>query len=232
MTEGSKVTTLTYFALKAAIFPAVCVMEVGGVEYQGKPVTLGPFSNDLCVAETWADMKPKVPNGQLPVMTLEDGSVVPESGAIMRACAAQAGLLGTGKDFIISEMLIGMVADLVKTTFGSGKIPTAFTVEKFKEAGNVKEFNEVTKPAALAQIGKFDKWLLPAGDRFTGSGQTLGEIELWCKLYMISNGSIPEVAGGKLEPFFKRMSALPGIKKVLAGESKLGLLHDYLVPMP
>lgn len=48
-----QVTTLTYFALKAAIFPAVCVMEVGGVEYQGKPVTLGPFSNDLCVAETW-----------------------------------------------------------------------------------------------------------------------------------------------------------------------------------
>ncbi|MGB1591550.1 MAG: hypothetical protein ACPIOQ_02270 [Promethearchaeia archaeon] len=49
----AQVTTLTYFALKAAIFPAVCVMEVGGVEYQGKPVTLGPFSNDLCVAETW-----------------------------------------------------------------------------------------------------------------------------------------------------------------------------------
>ena len=73
-------------------------------------------------------------------------------------------------------MLIGMVADLVKTTFGSGKIPTAFTVEKFKDAGNVKEFNEVTKPAALAQIGKFDKWLLPAGDRFTGSGQTVSAL--------------------------------------------------------
>jgi hypothetical protein len=27
-------------------------------------------------------------------------------------------LLGTGKDFVISEMLIGMTGDLVKDTFG------------------------------------------------------------------------------------------------------------------
>ena len=41
----------------------------------------------LTCAWQWAnraEMKPKVPNGQLPVMTLEDGSMVPESGAIMR----------------------------------------------------------------------------------------------------------------------------------------------------
>jgi hypothetical protein len=163
-----QVKKLTYFALKAAIFPAVCVLEVGpdaararalpprslhapshppthaipparapfpfltlshsifpprsrsqvgGAEYEGQTVGMGAFTNDL-VKDQWPDLKPTTPNGQLPTCTLEDGSVIPESGAIMRACAAQTGLLGTGKDFVISEMLIGMTGDLVKDTFG------------------------------------------------------------------------------------------------------------------
>jgi hypothetical protein len=156
-----QVKKLTYFALKAAIFPAVCVMEVGtdaararalapypppapshaarapfpflalshstfpprsrsqvgGAEYEGQPVGMASFQNDL-VKDQWPDLKATTPNGQLPTCTLEDGSVIPESGAIMRACAAQTGLLGTGKDFVISEMLIGMTGDLVKDTFG------------------------------------------------------------------------------------------------------------------
>ena len=78
---------------------------------------MGAFTNDL-VKDQWPDLKPNTPNGQLPICTLEDGTVIPESGAIMRACAAQTGLLGTGKDFVISEMLIGMTGDLVKETFG------------------------------------------------------------------------------------------------------------------
>ena len=78
---------------------------------------MGPFSNDVA-KDKWDDVKPTTPNGQLPICTLEDGSVIPESGAIMRACAAQTGLLGKGKDFVISEMLVGMTGDLVKETFG------------------------------------------------------------------------------------------------------------------
>ena len=91
--------------------------QVGGADYEGQPVSMGPFSNDVA-KDKWEDVKPTTPNGQLPICTLEDGSVIPESGAIMRACAAQTGLLGKGKDFVISEMLVGMTADLVKETFG------------------------------------------------------------------------------------------------------------------
>ena len=60
----------------------------------------------------------------------------------------------------------------------------------------------------------------------------LGEIELFCKLYMLSHGALPEVAEGKMKAFYTRMEALPGIKKVLDGQSKMGPLGDYLVPMP
>ena len=41
-----------------------------------------------------------------------------------------------------------------------------------------------------------------------------------------------ELAEGEMKSFFARMSELPGIKKVLEGNSKLGPLADYLVPMP
>ena len=54
-------------------------------------------------------------------------SVIPESGAIMRLCAAQTGMLGSGQEFIISEMLIGMTGDLVKITFGSNKVPSVIS---------------------------------------------------------------------------------------------------------
>ena len=59
---------------------------------------------------------------------MQNRSVIPESGAIMRLCAAQTGMLGSGQEFIISEMLIGMTGDLVKITFGSNKVPSVISL--------------------------------------------------------------------------------------------------------
>jgi hypothetical protein len=44
--------------------------------------------------------------------------------------------------------------------------------------------------------------------------------------------ALPELCEGKMKAFYTRMEALPGVKKVLDGESKLGPLADYLVAMP
>jgi len=167
------VKKLTYFALKAAIFPAVCCMEVGGAEDEGEPVSMGPFTNDLCKV-TWDSLKPSTPNGQLPLCTLEDGTVIPESSAIMRACAAQTKMLGDGKDYVLSEMLMGMTGDLVKDTYGSDKVPSAFTLDSFKSAEAVKEFNDETKPKAIERVGKYEKYL--TGDKFTTSGITVSSV--------------------------------------------------------
>jgi hypothetical protein len=37
-------------------------------------------------------------------------------------------MLGSGQEFIISEMLIGMTGDLVKITFGSNKVPSVISL--------------------------------------------------------------------------------------------------------
>jgi len=114
---------------------------------------------------------------------------------------------------------------------GSGKVPSAFTLDNFKSEEAKKEFNEVTKAKAVAQVAKYEKWLVAGKDRFTESGTTLGEIDFFCKLYMLRL-SLPELSSGAMGAFYARMEALPGIKKVLEGGSKLGQLHDYLVAMP
>ena len=62
-------------------------------------------------------------------------------------------------------------------------------------------------------------------------GLQIGEIDFFCKLYMLK-AALPELSEGKMKPFFTRMSELPGVKKVLEGDSKLGFLADYLVAMP
>ena len=44
--------------------------------------------------DDWATMKPTTPTGSLPVMELQDGTMMGESATCKKACAAAAGLLG------------------------------------------------------------------------------------------------------------------------------------------
>jgi hypothetical protein len=79
---------------------------------------------------------------------VQNRSVIPESGAIMRLCAAQTGMLGSGQEFIISEMLIGMTGDLVKITFGSNKVPSVISV--FRTCSSVP--SDLIKPDSFSLV--------------------------------------------------------------------------------
>merc|ERR1711957_668378 len=100
--------------------------------------------------------------------------------------------------------------------------PTLFTVKSFDDE-KVQAFHD-GKVELLEFLKKFDKFLIPSGDRFSESGMTFGEIDLFCKLYCYANGALPEIKEGGLAAFFNRMEAVPGIKKVLEGQSKFGQL--------
>merc|ERR1719436_544823 len=74
-------------------------------------------------------MKPTTPNGTLPIAKLSDGSLVSESGAIGRMIAGASGLLGSGREYVISEMLLGITSDLNQKAMKIA--PTVFTQEGF-----------------------------------------------------------------------------------------------------
>merc|ERR1712194_247143 len=125
----------------------------------------------------------KTPRGVLPYAEFADGAVLAESAAIARCIAGAAGLLGTGKDYCTSEMLAGMSSDLNKKY--ADICPTIFTMEQFDKAKY-----EAGKAGVAEFAEKIAKFLLPAGDRFTESGCSYGEVDLFCKLNCHTTGAI------------------------------------------
>jgi glutathione S-transferase len=212
--------TFTYFGMKTPVgLPSMFCLEVSGKKYCGKPVLMAD----------WPELKPKTPNGQLPFMEMPDGSAICESGACGRAIAGAAGLLGSGKDYIVSEMLCGITYDLNKKAMDLA--PSVFTADKFDYTKKQKYQAEKAGVVEFVET-KYDKFLLPSGDRFTKSGLSFGEIDLFSKMYCHANGAYPDIAKGKLAKFYQRMSEVPGIKKVINGESQFGELATYLIPVP
>merc|ERR1712107_946660 len=196
-----------YFGIKTTIgLPSMLLLELSGKEYEGKSVQM----------DEWSTLKPTTPNGSLPFAEMPDGTCICESGAIGRTIAGACGMLGQGKDFITSETLVCISTDF--NTKANQISPTMFTMKNFDDAK--KQAYVDGKPAVLEFVEKkFDKFLLPSGDRFTESGLSFGEVDLFSKLCCHSEGAFPEVATGKLAKFYQRMSEVPGIKKVLSGES-------------
>jgi len=208
-----------YFGLKTPVAMTMqCLMEMGGSDYVGESIGF----------DTWDAVKPTTPTGVLPFAEMADGTVISESGAIGRVAAAAGGFLGTGNDFAKSEMLAGMTTDLNKKVMAI--CPSVMNVDGF-DADKKAAFAE-GKPGVLEFLTKYEKQLLPAGDRFTESGTTFGEVDLFCKLNCYATGAIPEVATGGLAKFYDRMAAVPGIKAVIDGKSKFGGLGIYLCPIP
>lgn len=208
-----------YFGLYTPVaLTSQCLLEMSGADYEGVVVDFAK----------WGEIKPTTPTGVLPYAEMADGTVIAESGAIGRTIAGAAGFLGSGADFMKSEMLSGMTGDLNKKVMEMS--PTVMTIANFDDAKQAA-FNE--KKAGVPEfIEKYKQFLTPAGDRFTESGTTFGEIDLFCRLYCYATGPFPEVATGPLAAFYNRMKDIPGIKKVLDGQSKFGTLAQYLVACP
>merc|ERR1719436_342268 len=118
-------------------------------------------------------MKPTTPNGTLPIAKLSDGSFVSESGAIGRAIAGASGMLGHGKEYVISEMLLGITSDLNQKAMKIA--PTVFTKDNF-DSEKKQAYQEGRGAVIEFADTKYEKFLIGAGDRFTESGLTFGEV--------------------------------------------------------
>ena len=143
------------------------VLEDSGVEYAANPQD----------GDSWALLKPTTPTGMLPMVTLADGTVVVESGAILRAAAAATERgPGSGKSFLASETLLGLNADLLKKTFGAGALPTVFTAGAWT-AEKTAATRADHVPGILEHVNKYAQFLEPGADKFSESGTTAGEFD-------------------------------------------------------
>lgn len=174
-------------------------------------------------------MKPTTPTGSLPVIELQDGTMMGESAVCKKACAAAAGLLGEGTDFLRSELLVSLMEDLWRESM-MPNMPSALNAGKWKEE-QTKKCNDFW-PKMEEKLKDLEKFMLPSKDRFTTTGVTVGEIDVWHRLHQMANGAYPQAVQGGLKAFYDRMQEVDGVKKFRTGQSKWGQVPNLFVPMP
>ncbi|KAJ1449500.1 hypothetical protein M885DRAFT_590409 [Pelagophyceae sp. CCMP2097] len=210
---------LQYFNLVSpVILPVILALELGGVDYVATKVEFAD----------WPTVKATTPTGALPVAQLSDGMIVVESGAISRGAAAASGMLGEGANYLKSEMLMGMSGDLNKKVLAVA--PTVFNIAAWTPEQTEKAKTE-TLPDVLAHVALFVQFLLPAGDRFTESGQSLGEVDLFAKLFCLK-AAFPQLVEADLKAFYDRVAALPAVVKFNAGETQWGSMPLFVCAFP
>jgi hypothetical protein len=191
--------------------------------------------------EDWHKVRDEVPGrfptDNLPSMELSDGTIVPESGALKRTVAAATGRLGKGRDYAISESLMGISDDLKKLVntnapnvanmglMGGG--PRSYTEEQASKCV------EETRPKIVAALAKIGRMLIGEGkDRFTSTGETCGEVDLLWTLTMVE--TVHPGILGPLAAFHARLVAHPGIARYIAGTGTYSTPQTptWVVPLP
>jgi glutathione S-transferase len=96
---------LTYFDIEGVAEPTRLALALAGKEYEDERVS----------SAEWKDLKPKTPYGYLPLMTIDDGPVRTESGAMLRWVGATfSEMLYPREKLFEIEQAMGIVDDMQK----------------------------------------------------------------------------------------------------------------------
>merc|ERR1712183_50032 len=97
---------LTYFDIEGVAESVRLAFVLAGVQFEDDRI---PFAQ-------WAELKPKTPNRSLPVMTIDGGPMLTQSGAMLRYAASldKSGTLYPPDKLYDIEQAIGIVGDLIR----------------------------------------------------------------------------------------------------------------------
>eukprot|EP00586_Coscinodiscus_wailesii_P022776 CAMPEP_0172496304 /NCGR_PEP_ID=MMETSP1066-20121228/84979_1 /TAXON_ID=671091 /ORGANISM="Coscinodiscus wailesii, Strain CCMP2513" /LENGTH=224 /DNA_ID=CAMNT_0013268527 /DNA_START=43 /DNA_END=717 /DNA_ORIENTATION=+ len=95
---------LTYFDIEGVAEPIRLALILSGLE----------FEDDRVVFKDWSALKPTLPYGQLPIMTIDGSEMKTQSGAMLRWAGSQGKLYPSNKLYDIEEA-IGLIGDAQKS---------------------------------------------------------------------------------------------------------------------
>eukprot|EP00903_Cladosiphon_okamuranus_P014129 g13131.t1 len=163
----------TYFDIEAMGEPVRLSLAQSGVEWEDIRV---PFAD-------WPALKPTTPNGQLPVMEVDE-AVIPQSGAQMRFVGKIGGLYPTDPvQAAFADAAMDSVVDIHNPMRDSIQEKDAEKKTQMR-----KKLAETTIPAWLATMEKTLK--LAGGQHFAGGKLSVGDIAVVARLNWIRNGSL------------------------------------------
>lgn len=197
---------LLYFDLRGRAEMTRLALHAGGVEFEDARFARGE----------WPDIKPTTPRGSVPVLTLDDGTTVTESVAILR----YAGKLGTPRLYPedpvaalrVDEMIdtIGSTTAILSKTFGlPSEEQLAMRTKILSEDGELTKVLKFVDEAAKANSSGF----------LVGSELTIADCALRPAVYWLTAGILDGIPKDCLDQYkgiakvMQTMSEVPAIKR-------------------
>jgi len=214
---------LWYFPIEAAAEKIRLALHIGGI----------PFEDNRVAFPEWAAMKPTTPGGQLPVMKIDDGEMIAQSGAMLR----WAGTLGDGSLYPAADMLKIEIAMGFCDDFERSWGPCRYLGMKPEEYGYPEGYSKTEEGAALvkkmreafvsdkmpALMEKYKAMLAKNGDFMCGPKPTIADCVIVPALRAFTKGFIDHVPVTCLEPYpeitayIARFQAIPNVKAYYDG---------------
>lgn len=197
---------LLYFDLRGRAEMIRLALHAGGVEFEDARFARGE----------WPEIKPTTPRGSAPVLTLDDGTTVTESVAILR----YAGKLGTPRLYPedpvaalrVDEMvdIIGSTTAILSKTFGlPSEEQLAMRTKIMSEDGELTKVLKFVDEAAKANGSGF----------LVGSELTIADCALRPAVYWLTAGILDGIPKDCLDQYkglakvMQTMSEIPAIKR-------------------
>ena len=198
--------TLIYFNFRARGEPPRLVAAYAGLN----------LSQEFFTMNEWGQYKRRMPKGQVPVLSLPDGTLMPEMNDICKYLAQLSSPVGRqlvvdDKQDSIIRAVNGALLDRVGHI--TNMYPTQHAVE---ESDSVRE-------QATQFLRQFTS-MLDGADFFGGASPGYGELGLW---YLVEDCLlvVPNLLD-QLDPQFKqwyaRVADLPGLAEYLASRPQVG----------
>jgi len=137
-TDNNPKIKLTYFDIEGVAEAVRLAFILAGIE----------FEDDRIQMSQWSELKSKTPNGQLPVMTINDGPMLSQSSAMIRYAASMdtSGSLYPPTKLIQIEQAIGILNDL-----SSAWRPSLYTSMRPTSYGYDEDFPTTEKGKEVIQ---------------------------------------------------------------------------------
>lgn len=200
---GSMVSQLLYFPLRARAEPIRMIANYNGFKYTDKIVQ---FSE-------WADLKPTLPEGQVPVLVREDGTFMPETWKICKFVAENGTL-----PIVIDDEGIALLKESQNKPL-SMCMPLLNFFPKSDIHDKLVDFLK-----SALKIFKNYETKLSDKDFFAGSSVGIGDFAVFflCGVIISLKGDFFEGFTDNFKNWITRMRELPGLKEYLDDRPKCG----------
>lgn len=207
---------LTYFDIAGVAEQVRLSFALGGVEFEDERIKF----------PQWAELKPKTPYGQLPLMNI-DGKQITQSDAMLRFSGSLTPALYPESQTREIDEVLGLVADFKRDWAPNIYIaiaPARFGYpESFKgsdeQKAKIKEMREHFVAEELPKwVGYFEARLAKSGAFLCGSQVTLADCALVPELRKFQQGYMDHVPTTSLDKFpvllayIDRFMSVPAVK--------------------